>query len=72
MRSLVALLLLDAFSYSHRLNKFKKSANNRPKREEEKSLGAIKAYGGAEVQTHVFLTSELHGGEWQNSQSSPR
>ena len=30
------------------------------------------AYEGAEVQTHVFLTSALNGVEWPNSQPSPR
>jgi hypothetical protein len=28
--------------------------------------------GGAEVQTHVFLTTALHEGGWLNSQPSPR
>jgi hypothetical protein len=30
----------------------------------------MKAYGGVEVQTHVFLTSALVGGEWSASRPS--
>jgi hypothetical protein len=29
----------------------------------------MKAYGGVDVETRVFLTSALVGGEWSNSRS---
>jgi hypothetical protein len=30
----------------------------------------MKVYGGVDVQIHIFLTSELAGGEWSASRSA--
>jgi hypothetical protein len=31
----------------------------------------MKAYGGVDVQIHIFLTSALVGGEWSTSRPGP-